>query len=320
MHVWFWIVGWFLTVLAVTGNALVIWLVATKRRLRTTANFFIVSLAIADFCVGSFLFPAQFTCTRWPTYCTAYHRRVILAHLGFFVHASTANLCVMTADRYIAVALPLRYIAFMTPQRSIGMIATTWVFPAVAWIAYTVLLHYRDGSTTVVVVDIAMKCLFQILPTVLVSTATIHMLIIVRRHKKDISSLLADLRFNNYASEKRPSRVRQSPEASSTKVVEVVVLTFVLCYSAENYCSFRKNCPTILFDGVLLLLVLNAAANPLAYAFLKKDVKREVQTVLRSVRKKGLGQSRVKPQHINVRRDNHFLVGLQCGLNFFISE
>ena len=110
MYVWFWIIGWFLTVLAVTGNALVIWLVTTKRRLRTTANFFIVSLATADFCVGLFLFPALFTCKRWPTYCTAYHRRVILAHLGFFVHASTANLCAMTADRYIAVALPLRYI------------------------------------------------------------------------------------------------------------------------------------------------------------------------------------------------------------------
>ena len=294
MYVWFWIIGWFLSVLAVTGNALVIWLVTTKRRLRTTANFFIVSLATADFCVGLFLFPALFTCKRWPTYCTAYHRRVILAHLGFFVHASTANLCAMTADRYIAVALPLRYIAFMTPQRSIRMIATAWVFPAVAWITYPVLVHYRDGSTSVVVVNIAIKCLFQILPTALVTMATIHMLIIVRRHKKEISSLLADLRFNNCASEKRPSRVRRSPEASSTKVVGVVVLTFVLCYSVENYFSFCKNCPTILVDAVLLLLVLNAAANPLAYAFFKKDIKREVQTVLRSARKKGLVHSRAK--------------------------
>lgn len=294
MYAWFWIIGWFLSVLAVTGNALVIWLVTTKRRLRTTANFFIVSLATADFCVGLFLFPALFTCKRWPTYCTAYHRRVILAHLGFFVHASTANLCAMTADRYIAVALPLRYIVFMTPQRSIRMIATAWVFPAVAWITYTVLVHYRDGSTSVVVVNIAMKCLFQILPTVLVTMATIHMLIIVRRHKKEISSLLADLRFNNCASEKRPSRVRRSPEASSTKVVGVVVLTFVLCYSVENYSSFCKNCPTILVDAVLLLLVLNAAANPLAYAFFKKDIKREVQTVLRSARKKGRVHSRAK--------------------------
>lgn len=294
MYAWFWIIGWFLSVLAVTGNALVIWLVTTKRRLRTTANFFIVSLATADFCVGLFLFPALFTCKTWSTYCTAYHRRVILAHLGFFVHASTANLCAMTADRYIAVALPLRYIVFMTPQRSIRMIATAWVFPVVAWITYTVLVHYRDGSTSVVVVNIAMKCLFQILPTVLVTMATIHMLIIVRRHKKEISSLLADLRFNNCASEKRPSRVRRSPEASSTKVVGVVVLTFVLCYSVENYFSFCKNCPTILVDAVLLPLVLNAAANPLAYAFFKKDIKREVQTVLRSARKKGRVHSRAK--------------------------
>ena len=71
MFVWFWIIGWFLTVLAVTGNALVIWLVTTKRRLRTTANFFIVSLAIADFCIGLFSFPALFTCKRLTAQLTA---------------------------------------------------------------------------------------------------------------------------------------------------------------------------------------------------------------------------------------------------------
>ena len=40
----------------------------------------------------------------------------------------------------------------------------------------------------------------------------------------------------------------------------------------------------MLVDIVLLFLVINAAANPLAYAFLKKDIKREVQVLFRRIR------------------------------------
>ena len=281
MHKWFWIIGWFPTTLAVAGNGIVILLITTRRRLRTTANWFVMSLAVADLCIGLFLLPTLFTCkSRWHS-CAAHHEHVIRACLSFFLHASVANLCAMTIDRYIAIALPLKYINYMTPKRCVQLIIAAWVFPAVVWILYTALIVHFAASTTVAAVNILIKCTLEILPGVFLTIATLHMLAIVRRHKKEISTLLADLRYNRHTTEASPSVVRRSPETSSATVVGVVVLAFVLCYCVENYFSFCQVCPLVLVDVVLLFLLINAAANPLAYAFLKKDIRKEVKKLFR---------------------------------------
>ena len=281
MHRWFWIIGWFPTTLTVAGNAIVIWLIATRGRLRTTANWFVMSLAVADFCIGLFLFPTLFACKRRWFSCTAQNEHIISTWLSFFVHASAANLCAMTTDRYIANAMPLKYITYMTPKRSMRLIAAAWVFPAVLWILYTPLILHFAAATTVVALEILIKCALEILPAVLLTTATLHILVIVRRHKKEISILLADLRYNRHTSEDSSSVVRRSPETSSATVIGVVVLAFVLCYCVENYFSFCQICPLILVDIVLLFPLINAAANPLAYALLKKDVRSEVTKLFR---------------------------------------
>ena len=52
METWFWVLGWFLSILTMVVNGFVIFLVCSKRQLRTKTNAFVVSLAVADFGVG----------------------------------------------------------------------------------------------------------------------------------------------------------------------------------------------------------------------------------------------------------------------------
>ena len=52
MDTWYWFLSWFLTLLSITGNGFTIFLVCSRRNLRTKTNAFIVSLVMADFCVG----------------------------------------------------------------------------------------------------------------------------------------------------------------------------------------------------------------------------------------------------------------------------
>lgn len=281
MHKWFWIIGWFPTIMAVAGNAVVIWLIITKRRLRTTANWFVTSLAAADFFIGIFFFPTLYTCKiRW-SLCSSQKGHVITILLSFLLHASVGNLCAMTIDRYVAITLPLKYIVYMTPKRSFPMIAATWIFPAAVWILHTVIVTYFGASATAFAVTVVRKCVLEFLPMIFLTLATIHMLVIVRRHKKEISSLLADLQYNRPISDEKPKIFRRIPEASSATVVAVVVFIFVFCYSIETYLFFCTVCPSALIDVVLFFFLLNAAANPLAYAFLKKDIRRELRKVFR---------------------------------------
>ena len=62
METWFWILGWVLSFLAITGNGFIIFLVCSRRNLHTKTNSFIVSLAVADFCVGLSIIPSLFVC------------------------------------------------------------------------------------------------------------------------------------------------------------------------------------------------------------------------------------------------------------------
>ncbi|KAK9503255.1 hypothetical protein O3M35_011863 [Rhynocoris fuscipes] len=48
-----------ISVVAVVGNFLVIWIVATSRRMQNVTNCFIANLALADIVIGLFAIPFQ---------------------------------------------------------------------------------------------------------------------------------------------------------------------------------------------------------------------------------------------------------------------
>lgn len=51
-----------ISILAVIGNSLVIWIVATTRQMQTVTNMFIANLALADVVIGMFAIPFQVSC------------------------------------------------------------------------------------------------------------------------------------------------------------------------------------------------------------------------------------------------------------------
>lgn len=48
-----------ISLLAVIGNSLVIWIIATTKSMQTVTNFFISNLALADVVIGVFCIPFQ---------------------------------------------------------------------------------------------------------------------------------------------------------------------------------------------------------------------------------------------------------------------
>lgn len=48
-----------ISIIAVIGNSLVIWIVATTRQMQTVTNLFIANLALADVVIGMFAIPFQ---------------------------------------------------------------------------------------------------------------------------------------------------------------------------------------------------------------------------------------------------------------------
>ena len=108
METWFWILGWSLSILSMTGNGFIIFLVCRRRRLRNKTNAFVVSLALADFCVGWSTLPSLFICEEI-TGCdpTAFIANGVDYFRWLFAYASVTNLCSLVLDRYIAIVRPL---------------------------------------------------------------------------------------------------------------------------------------------------------------------------------------------------------------------
>ena len=123
METWFWILGWVLSFLAITGNGFVIFLVCSRRNLRTKTNAFIVSLAVGDFCLGLSVIPSLFICDvtstcEWPQTFPSWKDVV----RWLFSYLSVLNLSSLVLDRYIAIVKPFKYITFMTRSRVIQVI------------------------------------------------------------------------------------------------------------------------------------------------------------------------------------------------------
>lgn len=281
---WFWVLGWLLSGTAVIGNGFVIFLISTRRRLHTAANWFILSLAVADFCVGFTLIPFTFNCEVLAPWERA--RCQVLKHFRwFFVYASVSSLCAMAADRYIAIVKPLRYTAFMQRSRLLLLLAISWSVPTVLrLICFSVVFSLKKEAALNYFLPVIL-ILFEFLPCAVLLVVTIHMVLIARKISRQTAALRTQVRFNHGGTAPNP-KASCASETSTVRVIGFVVAFFVLCYAASLFASFcdifRKHCSTPPFVSLLrrLCLVTNSAANPIAYAFLKKDIRTELRKVL----------------------------------------
>lgn len=89
-------IAWLLTITAIIGNGLVIYLIIITKQLHTTTNWFILSLAAADLSFAVCFFPVAFFCET--TFACDNVLRGIIAWQ--FATIAIANLCAMATDRY----------------------------------------------------------------------------------------------------------------------------------------------------------------------------------------------------------------------------
>ena len=117
-----------LGVFIVAGNLLVFLAVYRTPSLRTVSNFFLVSLAVADFFVGSILSPVY--AVIQVTYAGHNHSLQVLQDWLWIqtVVTTTFNLTAISIDRYIAVTSSFRYTQVVTAKRCRYGAAFIWIF------------------------------------------------------------------------------------------------------------------------------------------------------------------------------------------------
>ena len=277
---WFFILCWFFTVIAVLGNALVMCLVITRPRLHVTANWFVLSLALADLCVGVSYFPLLFVSSFFPEL-TIDHTGLWFKISHTFLYSSSTNLCALTADRFLAITMPLKYTSFMTRKRLILFLASAWITPIIFFTIPSLFTYSSGNDSFTFIFETFRVSIFQLAPSVLFLFVTGRLCLMARKISREESLLLAQIRFN-FKPQQNATRRKHTEKKASVKMIVLIILFFVLCHVGGNYrcfCFVFKLCVAseTLKKVIHVLFIVNSAVNPLVYAVLKKDMKKELK-------------------------------------------
>ena len=273
METWFWVLGWFLSIITMVVNGFVIFFVCSKHQLRTKTNAFVVSLAVADFSFGMIAVPSLFFCSL-ATECTPRSKEgLIVTYVRVFtLYISGTNLFTLVLERYVAVVNPLKYLTFMKRRRVIQMVLTSWGIPFLFTLTLvSIKLSAIDRARTVLGY---LALLFEIILCVILIFFLASMFFALYSRDR---TLAKQLRFNQPV-----ARAKTQNKASAVKWVALVTCVFLSCYGIMMRCSLLmltdQKCND--FHYKIPLEVINSGINPIAYAFFKRDIQQECKRFL----------------------------------------
>ena len=278
------ILGWLLSVVTAIGNSFVVLLIAKNHRLYSSANWFVLSLALADFGVGIAVFPSSYFCN----YSMACNLRVYVAFFWFFLHSSVTNLCTLTWDRYIAIVHPLNYNDSITERRPGMVIFIAWLIPFTISLLLLVGMYTTKSHTVLKFLRIAGVSAFDIISCALLFYGVVRILIVARAQSRQVSAIELQVQrstCNQSTLTELATPLRSRKKHNTAPFVIALVVFFLGCYVVVHYLilCIAFSCHQVSDDTaqcVICLLVMNSAVNPLVYALLKNDIKMEISKLI----------------------------------------
>ena len=270
---------------AVTFNILTIF--AVKRTVALSKNFklLLLSLAFSDTGVGLLVQPMYFALLimemerkdplslSFTATISAFH-----ATLTLFVGSSFLGVTSLTADRFLAVHLHLRYQELVTYKRVVAVVTSIWVFSAFL----SVFVHWREIEAEYLFLVFEFFCL--------VATAFFNLKLysVVKQHTKQINTL------QTYPGDQgdQDRALRAERLKKSAVMIFCVYLVLLVCFLPSVIAGLIKRAsnsvPTndanaIGFLFIDMLIFLNSCINPLIYCWKMKYIRHAVKNILRKI-------------------------------------
>lgn len=266
----------------VIANSLVLWLIRRKRRLRTTTNFMLASLAASDLLTGLLAIPMVIACstTEITDLCVAMD--ILNRFLAF---SSVGHLMLLSIDRYIRVTKLLQYPSIVTEDRVGWMLASVWVFALVASMVQLVWIlgFLEESEATLIRIDIGygIFCLATVvvLPLLLMTMIYTKIFVNLRRQSHEIHSELSSEQSSDRINVGR-RRLNEKKIASLFIAMIAVFISGLFFYflwglmddlEVKALHSISQNAMNNITIAILFFRFLTALCNPLLCTFIKQD-------------------------------------------------
>ena len=271
-----------LAIITIPGNILVCLAIVKDpfRNLKTPFNYFLLSLAATDLAVGAIMNPVS----------VVYHTNealqlnyvdIKILHVFYFVlsTASILTLAALTVDRYVAIAMPVKYKTTVTSRRAIVTSVSIWV----AALGFS-FIYFKLGF---------MFFAFFFANTTVVSTFGIlifvHVGILKRLNERSKywrgrRAIATDTENQ----ENQDNIISTQKESKAAKLLMIVLLAFSASFTPAcvmiyllNFC-LKCSCVMIHWfrDLQFVMVLCNSAINPYLYAWRLPQFKRAFYKIL----------------------------------------
>lgn len=251
------------------GNILVVLVIGRSSCLREIPDFFICSLALADFIVTSI---------RQPLMVYDLHNVHAVINKDMVIEAfrtiayiptpcSLTCMLTVTFDRFIAIKYPFRYDTVMTKKRAFLSIAICWALSIVIAVAFYVWL---DAMRYVM-------WTFIVITLIVTVTIYIYLFLIARKHQNNIDNT-TNLPQNDTSPQQKQDR-------KSSYTIALVVGVFTSFYMPFLVYPLAVNPKAIHFYNgffwVHSVCLWNSSINPFIYCFRSSRYRAELKQLLR---------------------------------------
>ncbi|KAK3541834.1 hypothetical protein QTP86_006046 [Hemibagrus guttatus] len=265
--------------LSTVGNLLVCAAVGFNRKLHTVTNYFLVSLAMADVCVGALAIPCAIMTDLGIPRHNLYLCLLMLSVLIMLTQSSIFSLLAVAVERYVAIFMPFRYHSTMTPRNALLVILITWVLAFLIGLVPLMGWHKTppvDGFCFFVnVVDMSYMVYFNFFACVLTPLVIMFLIYaqIFLTVKQQMRRIAADR--GGQANSEGATNIKKEMKTATS--LFLVLFLFTICWIPLHIINcFLLLCPSCYVPLPLLLTAIilshaNSAVNPFLYAYKMKS-------------------------------------------------
>uniref|UniRef100_A0A8D1V9B2 Follicle-stimulating hormone receptor n=1 Tax=Sus scrofa TaxID=9823 RepID=A0A8D1V9B2_PIG len=272
---------WFISILAITGNIIVLVILITSQYKLTVPRFLMCNLAFADLCIGIYLLLIAsvdiHTKTQYHNYAIDWQTGAGCDAAGFFtVFASELSVYTLTAitlERWHTITHAMQLQCKVQLRHAASIMLVGWIF------AFTVALFPIFGISSYMKVSI---CLPMDIDSPLSQLYVVSLLVLNVLAFVVICGCYTHI----YLTVRNPNIMSSSSDTKIAKRMAMLIFTDFLCMAPISFFAISASLkvPLITVSKSKILLVLfypiNSCANPFLYAIFTKNFRRDVFILL----------------------------------------
>ena len=271
---------------AVTLNILTIFAVKRTVALSKNLKLLLLNLVFSDTGVGLLVQPLYFALLMMemdqmdPSSLSSIATyNAYLVTLNFFAASSFLGVTSLTADRFLAVHLHLRYQELVTYKRVVAVVTSNWLFSAFL----SLLGLWRENEAAYLILSIQFFCLF--------ATAFFNLKLYssVKQHTKQINTLQT---YPGDQDSDKDRALRTERLKKSAVMIFCVYLVLLVCFLPNLIAGFIEHASNSVLSNernklgfmvIDMLIFLNSCINPVIYCWKMKYIRHAVKNILRKI-------------------------------------